>query len=143
MKLYDKVDKFLNKGYSKKEIVRAVKQLQKEYRSKFNINDFNTVKDEIHRLEYTHNFTTDDIITLEDSKLVDCLYSQVKQTKLRFFNLSQNNKSFLHLYIKSNNAKAPKYLWELEDKKGQFVEYMISRDDIEQLVKEFLKEIQK
>lgn len=143
LKLYDKVDKFLNKGYSKKEVVRAVKQLQKEYRSKFSINDFNTVTDEIHRLEYTHNFTTDDIITLGDDVLVDCLYNQVKQTKLRFFNLSQNNKSFLHQYIKSNNAKDPKYLWELEDTKGQFVEYMISRDDIDQVVREFLKEIQK
>lgn len=137
LKLYDKVDKFLNNEYSKKEIVRAVKQLQKEYRSKFSIKNFKTVNDEIHRLEYTHNFTTDDVITLEDSKLVDLLYTQVKQTKLRFFNLSQNNKSFIHQYIKSNNAKAPKYLWELENTKGQFVEYMISREDIEQLVKEF------
>ena len=73
LKLYDKFDKFLNKGYSKKEVVRAVKQLEKEYRSKFSINDFNTVNDEIHRLEYTHNFTTDDVITFEDSKLVDCM----------------------------------------------------------------------
>jgi len=143
LKLYDKVDKFLNHKHSKKEIVRAVKQLQKEYRSKFSIKNFNTVNDEIHRLEYTYNFTTDDIITLEDSKLVDLLYSQVKQTKLRFFNLSQNKKSFIHQYIKSNNAKEPKYLWELEDTKGQFVEYMISRDDIEELVKGFLEEIQK
>jgi len=137
MKLYDKVDKFLNNKYSKKKIVRAVKQLQKKYRSKFSINDFNTVNDEIHRLEYTYNFTTDDVITLEDSKLVDLLYSQVKQTKLRFFNLSQNNKSFIHQYIKSNNAKNPKYLWELENIKGQFIEYMISREDIEQLIREF------
>lgn len=138
MKLYDKVDKFINHKHSKKEIVRAVKQLQKKYSSEFNINDFYTVKDEIHRLEYTHNFTTNDVITLEDSKLVDCLFNQVKQTKLRFFNLSQNNKSFIHQYIKRNNAKEPKYLWELEDTKGQFIEYMISRENIEQLVREFL-----
>jgi len=137
MKLYDKVDKFINDKHSKKKIVRAVKQLQKQYKSKFSINDFNTVTDRIHRLEYTSNFTTNEIITLEDDKLVDLLYNQVKQTKLRFFNLSQNTKSFIHQYIKHNNAKEPKYLWELEDTKKQFVEYMISKEDIEQLVKEF------
>lgn len=130
-KLYDKWDRFINDKVDLKRSKEILEQL---------IINKNIEKTKLHRIEFVRHITKDNL-DFSDKKLIDRIYRQISNTKIRFFNISQRNQSQIYNYIKTKGNKAPMELWNLEPNKNDFIDFNIQKEDIELMINEFIEKL--
>jgi len=150
IKHYNKFKKHLFKGYDEEFINEYIENIVTEFKNQY-ITDENEY-DEFElqdmnnwvRTEFVNKFDKVDELTLESTQinfLANKIHQKTKRLKTRLFNIGQRGKSRLHEYIKLNNAKAPKELYNLEAEKNNFVEYQPTDEEIHQTLNEFMEKI--
>ena len=150
IKHYNKLNRYLSNGYDEDFINEHIENIVTEFKNQY-ITDENEY-DEFElqdmnnwvRTEFVNKFDKVDELTLEPTQinfLANKIHQKTKRLKTRLFNIGQRGKSRLHEYIKLNNAKAPKELYNLEAEKNNFVEYQPTDEEIHQTLVEFMKKI--
>ncbi|MEA3331641.1 MAG: hypothetical protein U9Q29_08120, partial [Campylobacterota bacterium] len=151
IKHYNKFKKYLSKGYSESFINEHIEEIVTEFKNQY-ITDENEY-DEFElqdmnnwiRTEFVSKFDKSHELTFEPTQikfLSQKIYQKTNRLKTRIFNIGQRgNKSRLDEYIKLNNTKAPKELYNLEPIKNNFYEYQPSVKEIEQTLDEFVEKI--
>jgi len=151
LKHYNKFNRYLSKGYDEDFINEHIENIVTEFKNQYITDEDEYDKFEIQymnkwmRIEHVIKFDKSDELTFEPTQikyLAQKIYQKTNRLKTRIFNIGQRgNKSRLDEYIKLNNKKAPKELYNLEAVKNNFYEYQPSVEDIYQTLKDFIEKI--
>lgn len=150
IKYYDKLEKYTEKDYPidliENHIEEIITKFKNEYISNENEYDDFELQEQNNwqRIEFVNLFEKSLKLTFDENQitfLAEKIHQKTSRLKVRIFNLSQNNHSQLNEYIKHNNNKKPKELYELKPNKNNFVEYQPSVEEIEQTLRDFIKKI--
>ena len=151
IKHYNKFKRYLSKGYNENFINEHIESIITEFKNQY-ITDENEY-DEFElqdrnnwiRTEFVNKFDKVHELTFEPTQinfLAQKVYQKINRLKTRIFNIGQRgNKSRLDEYIKLNNTKLPKELYNLEAIKNNFYEYQPTVEDIQQTLNEFIEKI--
>ncbi|NOQ31504.1 MAG: hypothetical protein GQ570_10305 [Helicobacteraceae bacterium] len=151
IKHYNKFKRYLSKGYNENFINEHIESIVTEFKNQY-ITDENEY-DEFElqdrnnwiRTEFVNKFDKVHELTFEPTQikfLAQKVHQKTNRLKTRIFNIGQRgNKSRLDEYIKLNNTKLPKELYNLEATKNNFYEYQPTLGDIQQTLSEFIEKI--
>ena len=150
IKHYDKLNRYLSKGYQEEFISEYIEVLTTQFKNKYISDDVEYDEFELQgqsywsRTEFVNLFVKSHNLTFKPTQINFLAYKvhqKTKRLKTRLFNIGQRGKSTLYEYIKQNNAIKPKELYNLEAGKNNFVEYQPTVEEIHQTLVEFIEKI--
>jgi hypothetical protein len=151
IKHYNKFTKYISDGYDESIINEHIEDIVTEFKNQYITDEDEYDEFELQELsnwirtEFVNQFAKSDELTFHPTQiqfLSHKVHQKTDRLKTRIFNIGQRgNKSRLHEYIKLNNTKSPKELYNLKAEKNNFYEYKPSVEDIHQTLVEFINKV--